>query len=120
MKKILMTVGAIVLGAALAGAQSGRETVSGYLVDQMCALEHAHEGEAYAQKHDKKCLLMESCIKSGYSVITADGKVVKFDAKGSAMALELIKKTERTADWKVEVAGTVSGDTIAVASLTLQ
>lgn len=110
----------VVGGLTLAKAQSGAQTVTGYLVDVMCATEHSDEGAAYAQKHDKSCLLMDSCVKSGYTVVTADNKVMKLDAKGNALALDLIKKTERKDDWKVAVVGTVSGETIAVSSLTLQ
>ena len=63
---------------------------------------------------------MDGCVKSGYSLVTADKKVLKFDAKGNELALDLIKKIDRDKDWTVAVNGTVSGDTIAVASLQLQ
>jgi len=53
-------------------------------------------------------------------VLTADNAVVKRDKKGNALALDLIKGTDKKDDWKVEVAGSVSGDTIAVASLRLK
>ena len=96
------------------------QTIRGHLVDVACATDHAKEGAAFGAKHDKKCLLMDACVKSGYSVLTADGRVVKLDAKGSATALELIKKTDRESDWRVTVAGNVSGDTMTVTALSLQ
>lgn len=100
-------------------AQAQNQTVRGHLLDVMCATKHAHEAAAYAPTHDKTCLLMDGCVKSGYSVLTADGKVLKMDQKGTAMALDLIKKTDREKDWKVTVTGAVSNDTITVTKLTL-
>jgi hypothetical protein len=100
-------------------AQAQTQKLRGHLVDVMCATKHAAEAD-YIANHDKKCLLMEGCVKSGYSLVTADGKVLKLDAKGSQQALDLIKKTERTSNWTVAVNGTVAGDTITVASIQLQ
>jgi hypothetical protein len=122
--KTLVLTSAMVLALAIAAgpgyAQAGTQTVTGHLVDVMCATKHAGEGAKYGATHDKSCLLMDGCVKSGYSVLTADNKVVKLDAKGSAMALELIRKTAREKDWKVTVNGSLAGDTIVVSSLTLQ
>ncbi len=100
------------------GAAQGQQ-VKGTLMDVACSSHHGTEA-GYAEKHDKKCLLMDACVKSGYSVVTADKKILKFDARGNELALDLIKKTNREANWAVSVAGTVTGDTIAVSSLTLQ
>lgn len=63
---------------------------------------------------------MEGCVKSGYSLVTAEGKVLKLDAKGSLLALDLIKKTDRESNWAVAVNGSVSGDTLTVSSIQLQ
>jgi hypothetical protein len=110
----------VVVGLAVSGAaQAQAQTMKGHLVDVMCAKEHATE-EGYAAKHDKKCLLMEGCVKSGYSLVTADRKVLRLDAKGNQLALGLIKKTDRESNWTVTVNGSVSGDTIAVTSIQLQ
>jgi hypothetical protein len=111
---MMMIVGLGVTGAA----QAPTQTIKGHLVDVMCTTKHATEGDFIA-KHDKTCLLMEGCVKSGYSLVTADGKMLKLDAKGSQQALALIKKTERSSNWTVAVNGTVSGDTITVASIQL-
>lgn len=111
----------IVAVAAQPGfAQAKTTTVKGHLVDVMCATEHADEAASYGPTHDKTCLLMDHCVKSGYSVITGDGKVLKMDQKGTAMALDLIKKTDREKDWKVAVTGTVSNDVISVSTLKLE
>ncbi len=110
----------VVVGlAAGAAAQGQTQTMRGHLVDVMCATKHATEA-GYVAKHDKKCLLMEECVKSGYSLVTAEGKVLKLDAKGTQLALDLIKNTDRESNWTVAVNGNVSGDTITVASIQLQ
>ncbi|MGE0705126.1 MAG: hypothetical protein AB7P22_14435 [Vicinamibacterales bacterium] len=103
-----------------ANGQSSPQTITGYLVDVMCATGHASEGAAFGAKHDKACLLMDSCVKSGYSVLTAENKVVKLDPKGNELALALIKGTDRENDWRVSVTGTVTNDTITVTTLSLQ
>jgi hypothetical protein len=120
MKMILTGIAmvAVALTAAVSG-QSGRQTINGHLVDAVCAGNHATE-PGYVENHDKKCNLMDGCIKSGFSVVTADHTVLKFDQKGNEQALALIKATEKDKDWKVAVTGTVEGKTIAVASIRLQ
>ena len=107
-------------GSVAGLAQAQPQTVTGYLVDVMCNTKHAPEGTAYAATHDKSCLLMAACVKSGYSIMTMDNRVLKFDPKGSEMALALINKTEREGNWRVNVTGTVTNDTIAVTNIALQ
>ena len=111
---------ATVLISVQANAQAQSQTVSGYLVDVMCSTKHAPEGAAYGATHDKACLLMAACVKSGYSIMTTDNRILKFDPKGSEMALALINKTEREGNWRVNVTGTVTNDTIAVTNIALQ
>lgn len=122
MRTVTLAIGVAVIALSLqmASAQSAPQTFKGYLVDVMCGTHHASEGAAYGEKHDKKCLLMEECVKSGYSLLTADNQVLKFDSKGNSMALALVKKTEREKDWRVTVTGTLSNGTIAVTNLSLQ
>lgn len=111
-------VGLIVAGLTVGGAAQAQE-VKGTLMDIACSSHHATEAE-YTEKHDKKCLLMDGCVKSGYSLVTADKKALKFDAKGNELALEFIKKTDHDKDWKVAINGTVAGDTIAVTDIRMQ
>lgn len=111
-------VGLIVIGLTIGGAAQAQD-LKGHLVDVACSSHHASEA-GYAENHDKKCLLMDGCVKSGYSLVTSDKKVLKFDAKGNEIALDLIKKTDRDKDWTIAVNGTVSGDTIAVSSIRVQ
>lgn len=108
----------MVAGLSTAGAGQAQE-LKGHLMDIACSSHHASEA-GYTESHDKKCLLMDACVKSGYSLVTADKKVLKFDAKGNEMAIDLIKKTDRDKNWTVAVNGTVSGDTIAVSNIRIQ
>jgi hypothetical protein len=109
---------ALVLGLAISAGAQG-QPLKGTLMDIACSSHHASEA-GYTESHDKKCLLQDGCVKSGYSLVTADKKVLKFDAKGNDMALALIKKTDHDKDWKVTVDGKVSGDTIAVTNIKMQ
>lgn len=119
--KAMAFVGSVALVAAgltVSGAAQG-QTVKGHLMDIACSSHHATEA-GYTESHDKKCLLMAACVKSGYSLVTADKNVLKFDAKGNELALDLIKATDRDKDWTVTVKGTVSADTIAVTDIKIQ
>lgn len=114
----LTIAGVVLAGAAVAAQQAGTQKISGYLVDGVCAGNHATE-PGYKEKHDKACNLMAACVKSGYSLITADNKVLKFDAKGNEQALAFIKATTKEKELKVTVTGKVDGETLTVASIAL-
>jgi hypothetical protein len=115
-----LAVGMLIVAGLTVGAHAQAQApLKGHLVDVACSSKHATEADFIA-KHDKKCLLMEACVKSGYSLVTADGKMLKLDTKGNQMALDLIKKTEREGNWVVAVTGKVSGDTIAVSNIQMQ
>jgi len=119
MKQLVMmlVIGLVAAGAAYAA--QGQDTVSGYLIDLRCAAQHAGEAD-FAATHNKECLLMDKCVKSGYGVLTTDNKLVKFDNQGNREALKLIKATDKDKDWKVTVTGKVTGEQIAVTSIALQ
>ena len=119
MKRSLLGALVVVVGLTIpAAGQSNSQKFTGYLVDAVCAGNHATE-PGYAEKHDKNCNLMDGCIKSGYSLIMADHKVLKFDAKGNEQALAFIKATDQDKAWKVTVSGTVEGQTLTVKSIAL-
>ena len=122
MKRVSTVTVALLLlaSAALAGGQGKKEKVSGYLVDVMCSSELAEKGAAAAAKHDKECLGMPDCVASGYAVLTAENKVIKFDAKGNEEAKKAIAASSKDKDFKVTVSGVVQGETIAVAALEIQ
>lgn len=116
--RIVAAAALVASGLTMSGAAQGQQ-VTGTLMDVMCSTEHASDAN-FAANHDKKCLLMDGCVKSGYSLVTSDRKVLKFDAKGNQLALDLIKKTDREKNWTVAVTGAVTGDTIAVTDIKMR
>jgi hypothetical protein len=117
----LVMMVALAAAAAMAGNPSNKQTkISGTLVDVACATEQAKKQKPdFAAKHDKECLTMAECVKSGYALLTPDNRVVKFDAKGNEQARKLLAETKKEQDFKATVTGTVQGDTIEVATLAL-
>ena len=112
----------LLLVCALAVTAFGAEkaTVKGFLVDKMCASQHAAEGEKFGKMHKRECALMPDCVKSGYGVLTADGKYLKFDADGDKKAEAALKASKKRDDLRVSVTGEQEGETIKVATLKLQ
>ena len=94
--------------------------MKGYLVDKMCATGMVKKGPeeamAKAAKHTKSCALEESCVESGFGLIS-EGKWYKFDDAGDKEALAWLKKTEKKSELMVEVTGTHDGDLFKVTSL---
>ena len=109
MKRVwVVPVIAVAFGAlALAGEWQG------HLMDAMCAAKMKDK----AAGHKAKCAL--TCAKSGFGLVTADGKFVKFDEAGNAKALEALKGTSKEQDLMVKITGTLEGETIQVESLRI-
>lgn len=106
MKRLLTGCGIALLSVAALSA----ETWTGTMVDVMC------KGKDLAS-HTVKCSL--ACAKSGYGLVLADGKFVKFDEAGNAKAMSLLKSTSKEKDLKAKVTGTLDGDVIQVTSIDL-
>lgn len=87
------------------------ETWNGTLVDVMCKNKDL-------ASHTTKCAI--GCSKSGYGLVLADGKFVKFDESGNAKALAALKATSKEKDLKAKITGTLDGDTVQVESVELQ
>lgn len=104
MKRSLL---ALMMLAPLAAAES----FTGTVVDVMC------RGKDLAS-HTRECALM--CSKSGYALVTADGKFLKFDESGNARALAQLKKLTKEKDLKAKVSGTLNGDVLKVESIDFQ
>ena len=115
-RKVSLVAAAVALAAVFASAQGEQKTVkvTGYVIDNMCAEMHGTEEEA--QKHPNGCALMENCQKSGYAVI-AGGKTYKLDAQGNKLAAEALNAAKTKKGLKVDVEGTLEGDTLHVAKL---
>ena len=113
MKKTLftLTIALCVLAAASVASSvaknsnnhSAPETIEGYFVDEACV-------DKKAMWTNKECVL--DCVKKGSELLlrTEGGKQYKLDQSGQSKGLDF-------AGEKVEVTGSVSGDTISVTSI---
>jgi hypothetical protein len=88
-------------------------------VDLACASEEGQK-PGFGAKHSKDCLQMPECVSSGYGVLTDDKKVIHFDTAGNQKAKEFIAGLTKAKDIKVNVTGTVNGDSIVVNKIELQ
>ena len=105
MKKLLLL-------SAVFSAASFAATFDGTIMDGMCA--GAKKDPA---THTAKCSM--ACSKSGYGLMTADGKYVKFDEAGNAKTLAALKDTAKKDDLKATVNGTMDGDTLKVETVSI-
>jgi hypothetical protein len=84
----------LILLTSLAGALSAAE-VEGVLMDKMCSIKAAKDGQKAATMHTRQCAMMPNCEKSGYGVFTADNKYLVFDAAGNDQAMAALKATKK-------------------------
>ncbi len=94
----------------LAAAASAAD-FTGSVVDLMC------RGKDLAD-HTRECAV--TCAKSGYGMLTTDGRFLKFDETGNARTLAALKKSTKEKDLKVKVTGRLSGDILKVQTIELQ
>ncbi len=98
---------ALLLSLTLTAAAAA-ETFSGTVVDVMC------RGKDLAG-HTRECAV--TCAKSGYGLVTAEGKFLKFDESGNARTLAALKKLSKEKDLKAKATGTLDGDVLKVESI---
>ena len=111
-RKVSLVAVAVALAAVFAFAQEGEKKtlkVTGYVVDNMCAGMHGTEDEA--KNHPNACALMPACEKSGFAVVSGD-KTYKLDEQGNKLAAEALKGAKTKKGLKVDVEGTLDGDTL--------
>jgi hypothetical protein len=111
----------VVLGmvAGLAEALPAAE-IDGILMDKMCSMKVAKDGQKAAVTHIRECAVMVACEKSGYGVVTSDNKFIALDGVGNTLATEALTGSAKKDNLKVKVTGDMSGDRIAVTSLKLE
>jgi len=95
------------------------ETWTGDILDVLCRPENVAVGAKKCQQN-RSCMLSERCASSGYGVLLADGRFLRFDPAGSARALKLLKAMTKETDLKVTVTGTVVRDLIKVDTLDIR
>jgi hypothetical protein len=115
-RKVSLVAAAVALAAVFAYAQGEQKTlkVTGYVIDNMCAGMHGSEEEA--AKHPNGCSLMENCKKSGFAVVAGE-TTYRLDAQGNKLAAEALEAAKTKKGLKVDVEGTLDGDTLHVAKL---
>jgi ribosomal protein S5 len=84
------------------------------LVDTQCAPKFKEGPDS----HTTKCALQ--CAKHGFGVITTDGSFLLLDEAGNQKAIAALKATKETDHLRATVIGDRQGDTIKVASLSLE
>src|SRR5690349_13939025 len=99
-KTVRALLGATMLLTAAGFVQAAE--VSGALLDVACSADTLKDGYKGALAHTKDCALMEACKKSGYGVVTEDGKFLKLDQQGNEKAVALLQKTEKADNIKVK------------------
>ncbi|MFM8535575.1 MAG: hypothetical protein ACKOEC_18620 [Acidimicrobiia bacterium] len=115
--KRLLAIFALIAGLA-SPSIAQTQTLKRTLVDNMCQMKMKTDHGALA-KHTRECALMDSCIKSGYAVVTDSGMVFKLDAKGNEQAVAALKASKQEANLKVTVAGAVKDGMVSVTSFML-
>ena len=114
-RKALLFVAVLAMTAATAAfAQDEKKAakITGYLVDNMCAT----ASDSDAKAHEVSCAKMSACEKSGFAVVSKD-VIYKLDAEGNKRALEILNTTKTKKGLTVEVAGTLTGNTLTVESI---
>jgi hypothetical protein len=117
LRKISLVAVAVALAAVFAFAQGEKKSVkyTGYVVDNMCAGMHGTEDEA--KNHPNSCGLMPACEKSGFALVVKD-KTYKLDEQGNKLAAEALKGAKTKKGLKVEIEGSLEGDTLHTDKLT--
>jgi hypothetical protein len=110
----------VVLLAGVVFAFAGENVkLTGYLIDNACSARAKGEnGVEKVKNHTVKCAQMPPCAKSGYSLVTDDGKLFKLDEEGNKKAAEILAATKKDKGVSVNVEGMLDGDTIKVTSIS--
>ncbi|HET9532787.1 MAG TPA: hypothetical protein VFQ92_20700 [Blastocatellia bacterium] len=118
-RRSLMVCLVLALAGVVYAAAGENVKLTGYVVDNACAGRASGEnGVEKVKAHSVKCSLMPNCAKSGYSVVTAEGKVYKLDDAGNMKVAELLKNTKTEKGFAVNVEGMVEGDTLKVSTVS--
>ena len=105
---------AIVLGSGHSlqakDVQGKKVHLHGTLIDNLCWNDRKGDPAALLREHSKACLQMPDCVRSGYAIVTPDGKVYKMDPASNQSATQWIAATSHDANWQVDVKGRVQPD----------
>jgi len=84
------------------------------VVDTMCVSKVKSDPD----KHTTECAL--KCAGGGYGLLTTDGAYLKFDAAGNEKTVEALKATTKADHLRATVTGEREGETIKVASISIE
>jgi hypothetical protein len=105
------TLGLMLFGAALTIPASGETWKNVMLLDVMCSKLPRVMKEA--GDHPRACIL--ECHDEGYGAVLANGDFLKFDDKGSRMAMDILRSDDAPEqNVRVEVIGKLSDGVIQV------
>ena len=120
MARKAFVISVVLLFAAIAFA-AGSDTIKlkGYVIDNACSARAKGEnGVEKVKAHSIKCAQMANCAKSGYAVVTEEGKLYKLDDAGNTKVADILKATKVDKGLQVQVEGTVDGDVLKVQTIS--
>ncbi len=121
MTRLARAIGVLALALSQAAAAQGKvQTFRGYLIDNDCAKDNRGK-PGWAETHDRDCLSMSMCVRTGYTVMNEDDDtILQLDDRGMQLARALVNRERaRATDWRIVVTGTRRADRIRVKSLRL-
>lgn len=121
MKRGLIVCAAVMLVAGLSWSVEAKKTapketvMQGTLIDNQCVSAHQADLAEFVKTYTKECALLPECVKSGYSLIAADGTVRRFTKKSNAGIVEYLN--EENSRLNVEVTVTKAGRWLKLVSI---
>jgi hypothetical protein len=95
--------------AASGSPNSGKETVSGYLVDLVCVKEEAGKVADFGPDHSKKCLQMPVCSRGGFAILLPSKEVLSLDDRSNELARKVISNSHKEKGFVVKATGIRQG-----------
>jgi len=112
MRKLAATL--VLLGLSALPALAASETFKNVsVVDINCSKKVADNPDS----HTRDCALQ--CAMSGFGMLTADKKFVKFDDAGNARVKEALQASKQKDHLRADVTGEMQGETLKVTSIKL-
>lgn len=75
--------------------KSEKITISGTIIDNLCAQAHKSSMEQFIKSHTRECALMPECAASGYSLYHY-GALLRFDKESSKKVEQFLQKKGST------------------------
>ncbi len=114
MKKFWLGLVIFLFSTGGAFAHGGNDLIlHGYILDNACATKHKDDLAAFANIHDRACLLTPQSAKAGYSLYAKeDGQLHKFDDASNQKVAEFLKNPDNRVD--VVVIAEKNGDALMI------